>query len=147
MTAVADAGEIIEQRQIGDLVAQAVHRHQQEAEIQRHRQEYQRQDQSRLQLVELRKGEFAADIDQAGGEPEAIDGDDENGDDAGQPGARIDAALGILKDTKDYPSERIRLASQSYWAACALADYDAEAGNLDRLQGVEAELMANRDAE
>ena len=36
MAAVADAGEIVEQREIGDLVAQPVHRHQQEAEIQRH---------------------------------------------------------------------------------------------------------------
>ena len=42
---------------------------------------------------------------------------------------RIDAALGILKDTKDYPADRIRLASQSYWVACALADYEADAGN------------------
>ncbi|HLX43738.1 MAG TPA: protein kinase [Bryobacteraceae bacterium] len=55
--------------------------------------------------------------------------------------ARIDAALGILKETKDYPSERIRLASQSYWAACALADYDAEAGNLDRALATYEQLL------
>jgi ABC-type methionine transport system ATPase subunit len=33
MAAVADAGEVVEQREIRDLVAQPVHRHQQEAEI------------------------------------------------------------------------------------------------------------------
>ena len=43
MAAVADAGEIVEQREIGDLVAQPVHRHQQQAEIPGHRQEHQRQ--------------------------------------------------------------------------------------------------------
>ena len=50
MAAVADAGEVVEQRQIGDFVAQTVHRHQQEAEIQRHRQEHQHQDHHRLHL-------------------------------------------------------------------------------------------------
>ena len=48
MAAVADAGQVVEQREIGDFVAQAIHRHQQEAEIQRHRQEHQHQDQRRL---------------------------------------------------------------------------------------------------
>ena len=51
MPPVADAGEIVEQRQIGDLVAQPVDRHQQEAEIQRHRQEHQHQHQHRLHRV------------------------------------------------------------------------------------------------
>ena len=73
MAAVADAGEIVEQREIGDLVAQAIHRHQQEAEIQRHRQEHQHQDQSRLQLVELHEGEVTAEMQQAGDEPQAVD--------------------------------------------------------------------------
>ena len=40
MPPVADAGEIVEQREIGDLAAQPVHRHQQETEIERHRQEH-----------------------------------------------------------------------------------------------------------
>ena len=57
MAAVADAGEVVEQRQIGDLVAQAIHRHQQEAEIPRHRQEHQHQHHHRLQRRELRVGE------------------------------------------------------------------------------------------
>ncbi len=43
--------------------------------------------------------------------------------------ARIDAALAILRDTKDYPAERIRIASPVYTAVCALADYEAETGD------------------
>ena len=93
MTAVADAGEIVEQREIGDFVAQMVHRHQQEAEIQRHRQEHQHQDHHRLQLAELHVGESAADTGETGDHPEGVDGDDEEGDDGGQPGPRIDAPL------------------------------------------------------
>ena len=42
---------------------------------------------------------------------------------------RIDAALGILKDTKDYPSERVVLGSQAYWVVRALGDHEAETGN------------------
>ena len=61
MAAVADAGEIVEQREIRDLVAQPVHRHQQEAEIQRHRQEHQHQDHHRLHRAEMHVGEPAAD--------------------------------------------------------------------------------------
>jgi tetratricopeptide (TPR) repeat protein len=40
--------------------------------------------------------------------------------------ARIDAAFAILKDTKDYPAEGIRLDGYAYPAVCALADYEAE---------------------
>ncbi len=53
MAAVADAGEVVEQREIGDLVAQPVHRHQQEAEIERHRQEDQRQRQHRVRQIRV----------------------------------------------------------------------------------------------
>ncbi len=56
MAAVADAGEVVEQRQIGDFAAQMVHRHQQEAEIQRHRQEHQHQDHRRLHRAEMHVG-------------------------------------------------------------------------------------------
>ena len=69
MAAVADAGEIVEQRQIGDLVAQPVHRHQQEAEIQRHRQEHQHQDHDRLRRAEMHVGESAADAGQRAEQP------------------------------------------------------------------------------
>jgi tetratricopeptide (TPR) repeat protein/tRNA A-37 threonylcarbamoyl transferase component Bud32 len=42
---------------------------------------------------------------------------------------RIDAAFAILKDTKDYPAERITLGSHVYTALCALADHEAESGD------------------
>ena len=64
MPPVADAGEIVEQRQIGDLVAQPVDRHQQEAEIPRHRQEHQHQDRDRMDRAEMEEGELAADLQQ-----------------------------------------------------------------------------------
>ncbi len=59
MPPVADAGEIVEQRQIGDFVAQPVHRHQEEAEIQRHRKKYQRQHQRPLHRIGLDDREIA----------------------------------------------------------------------------------------
>ena len=65
LAAVGDAGEIVEQRQIGDLGAQPVDRHQHEAEIPRHRQEYQQQDQRRLEFVEAHHRDFAADMQHA----------------------------------------------------------------------------------
>jgi tetratricopeptide (TPR) repeat protein len=43
---------------------------------------------------------------------------------------RIGAAFAILKDTKDYPAERIRLGSYAYLSVCALADQGAETGDL-----------------
>jgi serine/threonine protein kinase len=43
--------------------------------------------------------------------------------------ARIDAAFVILKDTKDYPAERIRTDGHAYKAVRALADYEAEMGD------------------
>jgi tetratricopeptide (TPR) repeat protein len=42
---------------------------------------------------------------------------------------RVDAAFAILKDTGDYPSDRIRLDGYAYPAVCALADYEAETGD------------------
>ena len=76
--AVGNPSEIVHQREVGDLVAQAVHRHQHETEIQRHRQEHQHQDQERLKLVVvLDEREFAADVGEARHEPEHVDADDE----------------------------------------------------------------------
>jgi hypothetical protein len=43
---------------------------------------------------------------------------------------RIDAAFAILKDTKDYPAERIRLGSYAYLSLRALADHRAETEDL-----------------
>jgi hypothetical protein len=37
--------------------------------------------------------------------------------------------LGILRDTKDYPAERVKLDSEVYVVTCALADDVAEAGD------------------
>jgi tetratricopeptide (TPR) repeat protein len=47
-----------------------------------------------------------------------------------EAGQRIDAALAILKDTKDYPAEQIRLGSHVYNVLCALADHQADTGDL-----------------
>lgn len=45
---------------------------------------------------------------------------------------RIDAAFAILKETKDYPAERITLDSEAHSAVRALADYQAEEGQTQR---------------
>jgi serine/threonine protein kinase len=42
---------------------------------------------------------------------------------------RIDAALAMLKDIKEYPAEQIELDSPTYAASCALASYEAEVGD------------------
>ena len=42
---------------------------------------------------------------------------------------RIDAALAILKEIKEYPAERMELDSAAYIASCALADYEADVGD------------------
>jgi serine/threonine protein kinase len=54
---------------------------------------------------------------------------------------RIDTALGLLRDTEDYPSDHIRLASQSYTVASALADYEAEAGSAPRALAIYEQLL------
>jgi tetratricopeptide (TPR) repeat protein len=45
---------------------------------------------------------------------------------------RIDGALVILKDTKDYPAERYYFDSATYTVLCALADQEAEVGDSRR---------------
>jgi tetratricopeptide (TPR) repeat protein len=51
---------------------------------------------------------------------------------AGEAKQRIDAALAILKDTKDYPADRIPLHSEVRVALCAQADYEADVGDPRR---------------
>jgi tetratricopeptide (TPR) repeat protein len=48
---------------------------------------------------------------------------------ASEAKARIDAALAILKETKEYPAEQIRPASPAYTVVCALADHEASMGD------------------
>jgi serine/threonine protein kinase len=55
--------------------------------------------------------------------------------------ARIAEALAILKDTKDYPADQIRLGSYAYMAVCALADHAAETGDLRRAMTIYQELL------
>ena len=54
---------------------------------------------------------------------------------------RIEQAFTILRDTKDYPAERIRLGSYGYTAMGALADYEAEAGILGHALDIYEELL------
>jgi tRNA A-37 threonylcarbamoyl transferase component Bud32/tetratricopeptide (TPR) repeat protein len=54
---------------------------------------------------------------------------------------RIDDAYTILRATKDYPSDRIRLASHLYYATCALADYEAEEGDPRRAAEIYEQLL------
>ena len=42
---------------------------------------------------------------------------------------RLDDAFAVLKETKDFPVEQVRLGSHVYTAVCALADHEAEAGD------------------
>jgi tetratricopeptide (TPR) repeat protein len=75
-----------------------------------------------------------------------------------EAGARIDAALALLKDTKDYPSQTIKLSSETWTIICALADHQAAMGNpheglatyeqlLDAVMATKPEALADlRDA-
>ncbi len=45
---------------------------------------------------------------------------------------RIDAAFAILRETKDYPAEQVKLDSEAYAALVALADYYTELRDLHR---------------
>ncbi len=112
MAPVADPGEIVEQRQIGDLVAQPVDRHQQETEIPRHRQEHQHQDQRRLQGVEVDHRHFAADPGHRAEAAEGVDGQNENGDDAEQPRAGIFLAVAAKQHQRKRRRDRDRLAQR-----------------------------------
>jgi tetratricopeptide (TPR) repeat protein len=54
---------------------------------------------------------------------------------------RIDAALALLKDTKDYPVERVPLDSQTFVVLCAEADYEAGEGNDRRALEIYTQLL------
>lgn len=55
--------------------------------------------------------------------------------------ARIDDSFAILRATDAYPTDRVRLASHVYYASCALADYETEAGNTRRAVEIYEELL------
>jgi tetratricopeptide (TPR) repeat protein len=55
--------------------------------------------------------------------------------------SRIESAVAILKDTKDYPADRIGLGSYDYTIMCALADHEAETGDLQRALQTYEELL------
>ncbi len=110
--AVADTSEIVEQRQIGDLVAQPIDRHQQEAEIERHRQEHQRQQHHPLHRIGLDERELDADMEQAAPGAEGIEADDENSDDAREPGAGVAVAVAPRQQKLQRQRERQRLAQR-----------------------------------
>jgi len=54
---------------------------------------------------------------------------------------RIEAALAILKDTHDYPMDRVRPGSHSHTVIGALADEEAEDGNPRRALEIYEELL------
>ena len=54
---------------------------------------------------------------------------------------RIDRALAILKDTKDYPAQRIPLDSEVFTAVCALADYEDSAGDPRHAVELDRQLL------
>ena len=54
---------------------------------------------------------------------------------------RIDAALAVLKQTKDYPAERIKFDSDAFVVSCALADYEAEEGDLHHATELYEQLL------
>ncbi len=60
---------------------------------------------------------------------------------AGEAKQRIDAALAILKDTKDYPADRIPLHSEVRVALCAQADYEADTGKPRRAIEIYEQLL------
>jgi serine/threonine protein kinase len=54
---------------------------------------------------------------------------------------RIDVALQILQETKDYPTERVKLDSEIFIALCAQADHEAEAGDVRTAAGMYKQLL------
>ncbi|MBV9083749.1 MAG: tetratricopeptide repeat protein, partial [Acidobacteriaceae bacterium] len=55
---------------------------------------------------------------------------------------RIYAALEILKETKDYPAQRIALSSQVFNVVRAEADYEAEFGDVEHARQIYEQLLA-----
>jgi len=58
-----------------------------------------------------------------------------------EAGERIEAALEILREVKDYPAERITLGSPAYSVVRALADHHADVGNPSQALGTYDELL------
>ena len=90
---VGDARQIVHQREIGDLVAQPVDRHQQEAEIPGHRQKYEDDQQGRLQRIEFNEGYATANVEECADRPDCADRNHQPPDDTGELCARIDPAI------------------------------------------------------
>jgi len=59
----------------------------------------------------------------------------------GEARQRIAAALAILKETKDYPAERVELDSAGYVVLSALADDQADEGDVRRASSTYEELL------
>jgi hypothetical protein len=55
--------------------------------------------------------------------------------------ARIDAALVILRDTNDYPAQRIAPYSNVYGTICAYADHVADTGDLRHALQIYEDLL------
>jgi serine/threonine protein kinase/tetratricopeptide (TPR) repeat protein len=58
-----------------------------------------------------------------------------------EAGKRIQTALAILKDTKDYPAEQYYLHTAIYAVLCALADYEAAIGEPRRAIEIYEQLL------
>jgi serine/threonine protein kinase len=63
----------------------------------------------------------------------------DRGSEAGQ---RIDAALAILTETKDYPAEQYYFDSPIYTVLCASADQEADVGRTRRAIEIDEQLIA-----
>jgi tetratricopeptide (TPR) repeat protein/predicted Ser/Thr protein kinase len=59
-----------------------------------------------------------------------------------EAGQRIERAFSLLRETKDYPAEKIALGSESDIAIGASADHYAETGQLDKAAEAYRELLA-----
>ncbi|MGH9735770.1 MAG: serine/threonine-protein kinase [Candidatus Acidiferrales bacterium] len=55
---------------------------------------------------------------------------------------RIDESLAILRETKDYPTEQVRLDSEAYVVESASADYEAKTGEREQATRVYEQLFA-----
>lgn len=61
---------------------------------------------------------------------------------SGEAGARIDAAFRLLKETKDYPADRISTESEAFAAVEALGVHLGETGQAEKAAAVYRDLLA-----
>ena len=61
---------------------------------------------------------------------------------AGEARQRIDAAFALLRETKDFPAQRLDLDSEAVAVLCAQADYESTAGNPRRAVAIYEQLLA-----